>query len=77
MIDCLVERAIGHALSLASLGVEMKLEGGATHLLNLRPALPTLDRKFLLKLLHLEFSAHTPQAAVIAFSLSSEAGQSC
>jgi len=76
MIDCLTERAAGHALSLASLGVEMKLEGGATHLLKIRPALPTVDRKFLLKLLHLEMAAHPPQAAVLALTLTAEPGQS-
>ena len=76
MIDCLVERAAVHALSLASLGVEMKLEGGATHRLNLRPALPTVDRKFLLKLLHLEMAAHPPQAAVLALTLTAEPGRS-
>jgi protein ImuB len=76
MIDCLTERAAGHALSLASLGVEMKLEGGATHLLKIRFALPTVDRKFLLKLLHLEMAAHPPQAAVLALTLTAEPGQS-
>jgi protein ImuB len=76
MIDCLTERAVGHALSLASLSVEMKLEGGTTHLLNIRPALPTVDRKFLLKLLHLDLNAHPPQAAVLALTLTAEPGRS-
>ena len=76
MIDCLVERAANHALSLALLSVEMKLEGGATHRLNLRPALPTVDRKFLLKLLHLELAAHPPPAAVLALTLTAEPGRS-
>jgi protein ImuB len=76
MIDCLVERAAAHAFSLASLAVEMKLEGGATHPLNLRPALPTVDRKFLLKLLHLELAAHPPPAAVLALTLTAEPGRS-
>ena len=56
--------------------MEMKLEGGTTHLLNLRPALPTVDRKFLLKLLHLEMAAHPPQAAVLALTLTAEPGRS-
>jgi protein ImuB len=76
MIDCLAERAVNHALSLASLNVEMKLEGGATHPLNIRPALPSVDRKFLLKLLHLEMAAHPPQAAVLALTLTAEPGRS-
>jgi protein ImuB len=76
MIDCLVERAAAHALSLASLAVEMQLEGRATHRLHLRPALPTVERNFLLKLLHLELAAHPPPAAVLAFTLTAEPGQS-
>jgi len=54
----------------------MMLEGGATHLLNIRPALPTVDRKFLLKLLHLEMAAHPPQAAVLALTLTAQPGRS-
>jgi len=77
MIECLTERAEDHALSLASLGVEMKLENGDNHLLNIRPALPTVDRKFLLKLLQLELAAHPPQAAVLALTLTAEPGREC
>jgi protein ImuB len=76
MIDCLVERAVNRSLSLASLTVEMALEGGQQHRLSLRPALPSIDRKFLLKLLHLEIAAHPPPAAVLALTLTAEAGQS-
>ncbi len=74
MIDSLVARAADRALSLALLTVRMKLEGGLWHQLLLRPAIPSTDRKFLLKLLHLEISAHPPQAAVTALELSAEAG---
>jgi protein ImuB len=42
----------------------------------IRPALPTVDRKFLLKLLQLEIAAHPPPAAVLSLTLSAEAGQS-
>ena len=48
----------------------MKLEGEATHHGAIRPALPTTDRKFLLKLLQLEIGAHPPPAAVFSFALS-------
>ncbi len=75
MIDCLVTRAAGRALALASLKAEMRLEGGATHQGAIRPAVPTVDRKFLLKLLQLEIGAHPPQAAVVALTLRAEAGQ--
>jgi protein ImuB len=74
MIDSLVARAADRALSLALLTARMKLEGDGLHELVLRPAIPSTDRKFLLKLLQLEIAAHPPQAAVIAFELSAEAG---
>ena len=76
MIDCLVARAASRALALALLTVRMKLEGGGGHVCAIRPALPSVDRKFLLKLLQLEIAAHPPQAAVVAFTLAAEAGQS-
>jgi protein ImuB len=76
MIDCLVARAVSRALALASFTVRMKLEGGGDHERAIRPALPSTDRKFLLKLLQLEIAAHPPQAAVTALALACEAGQS-
>ena len=76
MIDCLIARAAGWALSLASLSLNMRLDGGGVHHGTIRPALPTMDRKFLLKLLQLEIGAHPPQAAVVALTLNAEAGQS-
>ncbi|MHB2006944.1 MAG: Y-family DNA polymerase [Acidobacteriaceae bacterium] len=76
MIDRLVRRATDRALALASLIAHMKLEGGRVHRREIRPAIPTTDRKFLLKLLQLEVAAHPPQAAVVSLTLSAEAGQS-
>ncbi len=76
MIDCLATRASAHALCLASLTVQMQLDGGQSYQRTLRPALATIDRKFLLKLLQLEVAAHPPQAAVLALTLSAQAGQS-
>jgi protein ImuB len=75
MIDCLAARAEARALSLALLTVDMKMENGRTHRRVLRPALPSTDRKFLLKLLHLEVGAHPPEAAVVALTLAAEAGR--
>jgi protein ImuB len=74
MIDCLATRAAGRALALRSLTAEMGLEGGGTHDCAIRPAVPTIDRKFLLKLLQLEIGAHPPQAAVVRLALRAEAG---
>jgi len=76
MIDCLAARAAAHALSLASLVVHMELVGGRVYRRVIRPAHPTTDRKFLLKLLQLEIAAHPPQAAVVLAALTAEAGQS-
>ena len=76
MIDCLATRAATHALSLASLSVQMQMEGGRSYQRAIRPALPTIDRKFLLKLLQLEIGSHPPQAAVLSLTLSAQAGQS-
>ena len=76
MINCLVKRAASRALSLAQLTASMKLESGQMHRCAIRPALPSIDCKFLLKLLQLEIAAHPPGAAVVALSLSAEAGQS-
>jgi len=75
MIDCLIVRAAGRALALARVTAEMRIEGGAAHSVELKPALPSTDRKFLLKLLHLEIGAHPPHAAVTALTLRAEAGQ--
>lgn len=76
MIDALVARAATRAMCLASVALDLPLQGGATHRLALRPALPTIDRKFLLKLLQLEIAAHPPKAAVLALTMTAEAGQS-
>jgi protein ImuB len=76
MIDCLVARAAARALSLASLSLSMALEGGRVHERVIRPALPTSDRKFLLKLLQLDIAAHPPPAAVVSLTMTALAGHS-
>ena len=75
MIDCLAARAAGRALALRVLRAEMRLEGGGTHCVAIRPAVATTDRRFLLKLLQLEIGTHPPKAAVVSFTLRTEAGQ--
>ena len=74
MIHSLVARASSRALSIATLTVQMKLEESLIYRRMIRPALPSNDRKFLLKLLQLEIATHPPQAAVMALTLSAEAG---
>jgi protein ImuB len=75
MIDCLVSRAADRALSLALVTARMRLDGGKSHSCVLRPAVPSTDRKFLLKLLQLEIGSHPPQAAVESLELTAEAGR--
>jgi protein ImuB len=76
MIESMAARATGRALCIASLDVCMRLDGGREHRGAIKPALPTADRKFLLKLLQLEIAAHPPSAAVVALTLTAEVGQS-
>lgn len=76
MIDSLVARAADRALSLALLTVRMDLEESRVYERVIRPAVPSTDRKFLLKLLQLEIAVHPPQAAVVTLELSAEAGHS-
>ena len=75
MINNLVSRAISRALSLASLKVQMFLESGLLYEKIIRPAIPSNDKKFLLKLLQLEITAHPPHAAIITLTLTAEAAQ--
>jgi protein ImuB len=76
MLDSLALRAATRAMSLACVVVDLALEDGRVHQLTIRPALPSVDRKFLLKLLQLEIAAHPPSAAVVSLTLTAEAGQS-
>jgi len=76
MLDSLVQRAAARAMSIASVVADLELEGSSAHRLMIRPALPSVDRKFLLKLMQLEIAASPPPAAVLSLTLSAEAGQS-
>jgi protein ImuB len=77
MIECLTSRAAARALLLAVLTVHMRLADQSVHERQIRPALPTGDRKFLLKLLQLEVGSHPPRDGVLSLTLLAEAGQSC
>ncbi|MGA8086619.1 MAG: DNA polymerase Y family protein [Terracidiphilus sp.] len=75
MISSLVTRATSRALSLATINVHMDLEKEIIYQRVIRPAIPSSDCKFLLKLLQLEIAAHPPQAAITSLTLTAEAGQ--
>ncbi len=47
----------------------MSLERSLAYKRLIQPAIPSTDRKFLLKLLQLEVAAHPPQAAVLSLTL--------
>ena len=74
MLEQLVLRATARVLALASVTVELKLEGGGTHVRTVRPALPSNERAMWLKLIHLDLEAHPPGAAVVGIVLTAEPG---
>jgi len=74
MLEQLTLRATARVLALASVIITLSLEGGATHVRTVRPALPTNDRPLWIKLLHLDLEAHPPQAAIVAVTLVAEPG---
>jgi len=74
MLEQLVLRATARVLALASVTVELKLEGGGTHVRRVQPALPNNERAMWLKLIHLDLEAHAPGAAVVGIVLTAEPG---
>jgi protein ImuB len=74
MLEQLVLRAAARVLALASVTVELKLEGGGTHVRTVRPALPSNERPMWLKLIHLDMEAHPPGAGVVGIVLTAEPG---
>jgi protein ImuB len=74
MLDQLIVRAQSRILALASITLQLDLEGNISHSRTVRPALPNNDRKLWLKLIHLDLQAHPPQAAILSLSLSAQPG---
>ena len=74
MFDQMLVRARGRALALASVSIAMLLDGGGEHVRVIRPALPTEDRKLLLKLFQLDLASHPPEKAVVGLSVTGETG---
>ncbi len=67
-------RAQSHAYALASVTLQLGLEGGGEHKRTVKPALPVLQRDVLLKLLHLDLQAHPPGAGVVSVFARAEPG---
>ena len=76
MLDQLIVRAQAHIVALASITLQLELEGGTSHTRTVRPALPNCDRKLWLKLIHLDMQAYPPQAAIVGLTLSAQPGSS-
>jgi len=70
----LIARATARILSLAVITAELGLDGGGLHARVVRPALPTNEKQLWLKLLHLDWIAHPPTAAVVSMLLRAETG---
>jgi protein ImuB len=75
MLEQLISRAKARILSLAVVTAELCLEGGGLHTRVVRPALPTNEKQLWLKLLHLDWIAHPPHAAVVSLRLKAETGK--
>ena len=74
MLDRLVLRAKARALTLTSISIMLTLDGGTTRTYALRPALPSADKQFWIKLLHLELESHPPAAPIVSLSLAAQPG---
>jgi protein ImuB len=74
MLEQLILRATSRMLALAALTIVLHLEAGGSHTRTIRPALPTNDRQFWIKLLHLDLEAHPPQAPILSLTLIAEPG---
>ena len=74
MLEQLVLRASARTLALASIAITLSLEGKASCTRTIRPALPSNDRQLWIKLIHLDFEAHPPQAAILSLTLSADPG---
>ena len=74
MLEQLIFRVTARILALASVTITLTLEGGRTHSRTVRPAKPTNDKQFWIKLLHLDLEAHPPPAAILALTLTAESG---
>jgi protein ImuB len=74
MLDQLIVRAQEQILALASVRIELRLEGGASHTRTISPALPNVDKKVWLKLIHLDLQAHPPSAGILGLHVSAQTG---
>ena len=74
MLEQLLKRAASRALAISSLALVFELENAPAHACGVRPALPTEDRRMLLKLLQLDLETHGPSAGVLSVRLTADPG---
>lgn len=74
MLDHLIARVQARTLSLASVTIELRLQDNAFHKRTIQPAMPTDNRKLLLKLMHLDLQAHPPSDSVTEIIITAETG---
>jgi protein ImuB len=74
MLEQLILRATSRMLALAALTIALRLEAGGLHTRTVRPALPTNDRQFWIKLMRLDLEAHPPSAPILSLTLTAEPG---
>jgi protein ImuB len=74
MLEQLIARVSMRALALSSLRLTLQLEDAREHVCLVTPALPNIDKKLLLKLMHLEISTNPPSAGAMGIRLSGETG---
>ncbi|WP_246153307.1 DNA polymerase Y family protein [Terriglobus albidus] len=74
MLEQLIVRAAMRVYALASVTIELHLEGGRTHCRTVSPRIPTNDKHLWLKLLHLDLEAHPANAPIDKVCLRAEPG---
>lgn len=74
LLDHLIVRASLRVCALASVSVELKLEGGALHRRTVSPRVPTNDKHLWIKLLRLDLEAHPAPAPIVGVRVKAEPG---
>jgi protein ImuB len=74
MLDHLIARASLRVYALASVAVELSLEGGGLHRRKVSPRVPTNDKHLWLKLLRLDLEAHPAPAPIVGVRIHAEPG---
>ena len=75
LLEQLILRASIRILALASVTVTLGLEGNASHIRTVRPALPSSDKQLWIKLIHLDLEAHPATASALSVALFAEPGE--